>query len=67
MFITPRPDSTRMISFRSDDEMAFCLDALCASLHTTRSTLCRIAIYKLIQEARCTQPTQLKEMLDGDC
>jgi predicted transcriptional regulator len=66
MFIYTRPDATRMISFRSDDEMAFSLDALSASLRTNRSTLCRIAIQKLIQEARAARPTQLEEILHGN-
>jgi predicted transcriptional regulator len=66
MFIAPAPDSTRMICFRSDDEMAQVLDALSASLRTTRSTLCRIAVLKLIQEARAKQPTYLQEILHAD-
>lgn len=66
MFISPRPDSTRMISFRSDDEMAFSLDALSASLRINRSTLCRIAVLKLIQEARATKPTYLQEILHAN-
>ena len=65
MFISPSPDSTRMISFRSDDEMAFSLDALSASLRTNRSTLCRIAVLKLILEARTNRPTQLQEIFNA--
>jgi predicted transcriptional regulator len=66
MFVLPLPDSTKMLSFRADDEMKYALDALSASLRTNRSTLCRIAVFKLIQEARANKPIHLREIFDAD-
>lgn len=64
MFISPRPDSTRVISFRSDDEMAHTLSALSSLLRTSRSTLIRIAVSKLIREARTIKPILLRQLFD---
>ena len=65
MFILPMPDSTKMLSFRADDEMTYSLSDLASRLRVSRSTVIRIAVSKLIKEARSTQPIRLQEIFDA--
>ena len=65
MFVLPMPDTDKMISFRADDEMTYSLSALATRLRVSRSTLIRVAVAKLIKEARSTQPIRLREIFDG--
>lgn len=64
MFILPMPDSTKMISFRADDEMTECITELATRLRVSRSTLIRIAVSKLISEARSANPINFSEIFN---
>lgn len=66
MFILPMPDSTKMISFRADDEMTYSLSDLAIRLSVSRSTLIRLAVSKLIKEARSSQPIRLQEIFNDN-
>jgi predicted transcriptional regulator len=66
MFILPMPESTKMLSFRADDQMTYCLSDLATRLQTSRSTLIRVAIANLLKEARSTQPIRLQEVFHGN-
>lgn len=66
MLIETAPNTTKMMSFRSDDEMAYGLLALASSVNSDRSTLIRAACANLIAKARKKKPLSLSELLDDD-
>jgi len=52
MLVETRKQTTRMISFRADDEMFFALKALSQMSGVDSSTLGRVAVASLIEKAR---------------
>lgn len=63
MLVETRKQTTRMISFRADDEMFFALKALSQMSGVDSSTLARFAVASLIVKARkLEQPITLDDI-----
>ena len=66
MLIQTAPNTTKMMAFRADDEMACGLVALASSVNSDRSTLIRAACANLLRKARKKRPLSLTELIEDE-
>ncbi|UCF70829.1 MAG: hypothetical protein JSW49_00705 [candidate division WOR-3 bacterium] len=65
MFVEKKPEASKMLSARVDQEMFYSLKALSQQVGMGTSAITRLAVYKLIEKAREEKPTtwdQLKNL-----
>jgi DNA-binding MurR/RpiR family transcriptional regulator len=65
MFVEKEPQASKMLSARVDQEMFYSLKALSQQLGVGTSAITRLAVFKLLENAREEKPTtwdQLKNL-----
>ena len=64
MFVERKPEASKMISLRVDQEMYYSLKALSQQVDMGASAITRLAVYKLLEKAREEKPLTWEQLKD---
>jgi len=64
MFVEKKPEASKMLSARVDQEMFYSLKALSQQVEMGTSAITRLAVYKLLEKARESKPMTWEQLKD---